>query len=200
VRRVSGSTTLATAVLLVVVACSGPTSSGRGSTAATASGTATVFHRLGYRFAVPTGWQSREGSLDWEQTGGPPRLAVPTFDAFFPPSEDPRILVGKRPVRNAAPLDRWIAQLRAGHLITYDPETCSAAEDQRSTTLGGAPAQMVAFHCPTDGPKAGAVQLLARHGDSGWVVQCFSGDGIAGPLTGLEKQCTTWLSSFRFVP
>jgi hypothetical protein len=201
-RRGRWAVLVAPAVLATLVSCSGSSSAGRqaepGTTAASAA--APVFHRLGYSFVAPRGWVSREGSADWASVDGPPRLGSSAFDAFVPASADPRILVGKRPVGDSAGLDQWIARMRAGQLITYADGGCNAAEDQRPATLGGGPAVMVAFHCPTDGPTAGIVQFLARHGDSGWVVQCFSGDGVVGPLAGFEKQCATWLASFRFEP
>jgi hypothetical protein len=201
-RRVFVSVVTATVALVTIASCSSPSSPRRQAApgAASTSASQAVFHRLGYSFVPPPGWQPGEGSADWEATGGPPRLDNAAFDSFVSASSDPRILVGKRPVRDSAPLDQWIAQMRAGHLITYPPDNCNAAEDERPAALGGEPAEMVAFHCPSDGPKAGIVQFLVRHGDSGWVVQCFSGDGIAGPLPGLEKQCGTWLESFRFQP
>ena len=199
-RRVRGSVLTATAVLVTIVSCSSPSSPARqaASTSPAASSTSHEFHRLGYSFTAPPGWQSQEGSVDWTQVGEPPRLGDAAFDAFVPPSQDPRILVGKRSVRDSVGLADWIAQMRAGHVITYTPDTCNAAEDQQPAALASEPAVMVAFHCPTDGPTAGIVQFLVRHGDSGWVVQCFSGDGVIGPLAGFEKQCRTWLASFRF--
>ena len=57
----------------------------------------------------------------------------------------------------------------------------------------------LAFHCPVDGPKAIAVQVLATHNKDGWVVMCFSELGKAGPIPGLEQQCERWLSSFQFL-
>jgi hypothetical protein len=191
--------TAATVLLMAASCSSASTPEGRAADARTTP-TPAVFHRLGYRFAPPRGWLTEEGSADWAGTGVPPRLGNSAFDAFVPPSADPRILVGKRPVPDAAGLDQWIDRIRADELITYPSGTCNAAEDQRPATLGGEPATLVAFHCPTDGPEAGIVQFLARHGDSGWVVQCFSGDGVAGALPGLEEQCATWLDSFRFDP
>jgi hypothetical protein len=88
--------------------------------------------------------------------------------------------------------------MRAAQAITYPVGDCDPAEEQVPATLGGEPAQMVAFHCPTDGPRAAIVQLLARHADTGWVVSCFSGEGVEGGLHGLEQQCQRWVGSFRF--
>jgi hypothetical protein len=199
-RRVSVSVLTATAALTAIASCSTPASDQRaGPTSAAQSPTPAVGERLGYSLDAPPGWTYEQGSVAWEGTDIPPRLGNLAFDDFVPTSMDPRILVGKRLVHGEVGLDPWIDQMRADHLITY-PDGCNAAEDERPATLGGEPAVMVAFHCPSDGPKAVVVQFLARHGDSGWVVQCFSGDGIAGPLPGLEKQCGTWLESFRFEP
>jgi hypothetical protein len=164
------------------------------------SATLTHFQRLGYSFDMPEGWRFEEGYVDWEVTGGPPRVGLPAFDDFLSPESDPRILVGERPVRDSAPLDQWIAQMRAAKAITYPVGNCNPAEEEAPFTLGGEPAQMVAFHCPSDGADAGIVQLLARHADNGWIVSCFSSTGAAGGLPNLERQCGRWLRSFQFEP
>jgi hypothetical protein len=194
---------LTCAALVATASCSTPTSPGgqpasSGSAGASATVASSHFQRLGYRLAVPRGWSPLEGQLEWAQTGGPPRIGAPAFDDFLSPTADPRILVGERPVPDAAPLDQWIDQMRIIGAISYPSGDCNPAEDQHPATLGGEPAQMLAFHCPTDGPKAAIVQVLARHADTGWVVNCFSGSGVPGGLPGLEKQCGRWLSSFRF--
>jgi hypothetical protein len=192
--------------LIATASCSSPTSKqsaerGSASTPTPVSAQPTHFQRLGYSFAEPPGWQAVEGSLDWQVTGGgPPRVGLPAFDDFLSPGSDPRILIGKQPVPDSASLDQWIAHMRASGAITYPPEDCNPAEDHTATNLGGEPAQMVAFHCPTDGPKAAIAQVLVRHADTGWVINCFSGSGVSGDLPGLEKQCGRWISSFRFAP
>jgi hypothetical protein len=192
----------ACAALIGTTSCSPTTSqqsADTGTASASASVTPTHFQRLGYSLAVPQGWHSQEGSLDWAGIGGPPRVGVPTFDDILSPSEDPRILVGEQPVGDSAPLEQWIAYMRSVGAITY-PSGCNPAEDQSSTTLGGEPAQLLAFHCPSDGPNAVIAQVLARHADTGWVVSCFSTDGVAGGLSGWEQQCEGWMTSFRFEP
>jgi hypothetical protein len=203
-RRTVPALVATSAALIVTTSCSSGVTSGAGpsaSPAASASGsaTATHFQRLGYSLAVPAGWTSHEGSTDWPVTGGgPPRVGAPAFDDFLSPSSDPRILVGSQPVADSAPLDEWITHVRTSGAITYPPEDCNAAEDQTPGTLGGEPAQLVAFHCPTDGPGAAIVQVLTRHAGNGWIVSCFSGSGVAGGLPGLEEQCRRWVGSFRF--
>src|SRR4051812_28007766 len=122
----------ACAALIATAACSRPTSQRSGQpepAAASVSATPTHFHRLGYSFAIPQGWRSQEGSLDWEGVGGPPRVGVPTFDDFLSPvDEDPRILIGEQPVRDSAPLDQWITHMRTSGAITYPPGDCNPAE------------------------------------------------------------------------
>jgi hypothetical protein len=127
-------------------------------------------------------------------------MGAPEFDDFLSSGSDPRILVGKQPVPDSAPLDQWIAHMRASGGITYPPGDCNPVENQTAGTLGGEPAQLVAFHCPTDGPKAAIVQVLARHADAGWIISCFSGSGVPGGLQGLQQQCRRWVGSFRFAP
>jgi hypothetical protein len=159
----------------------------------------TVFHRLGYRFAVPSGWSATEGVLPWEGTGNPPHRSAPAFDTFATPDSDPWIVVGKRPLTTKVSLEQWIKQLIATKVITYHPDECKSVEDDRATDLGGEKARMLAFHCPIDGPKAIAVQVLATHNNDGWVVMCYSELGKVGPISGIEQQCERWLSSFQFL-
>jgi hypothetical protein len=158
-----------------------------------------VFHRLGYRFTVPNGWYAMEGHRPWEGVGDPPHQFAAPFDTFLAPEADPWIVIGKRLLTTKVSLDQWIKQLIAIKAITYQPEECKSVEDDRPTSLGGESARMRAFHCPIDGPKAIAVQVLATHHTDGWVVMCYSEQGKAGPLPGLEQQCQRWLSSFRFL-
>src|SRR3954447_3755728 len=195
--RLSVPALIATVAALIGTTSCSPAGSPKAASAS-ASTTATHFQRLGYSLVVPSGWTSKEGYLDWGQVGGPPRIGAPAFDDVLSPSEDPRMLIGSQPVTDAAPLDEWIADVTASGEITYPPQDCNPPEDTTTASLGGEAAQLLAFHCPTDGPKAAIVQVLARHADSGWVVNCFSGSGVAGGLHGLEQQCRRWLTSFRF--
>jgi hypothetical protein len=186
------------AALGSVVACSGPSApTAASSTTATPTGNATQFDRLGYRFVVPQDWIANEGYLDWDDLDSKPHRGTPAFDTFASPDSDPWIVVGSRRVDGAS-LDQWIDELRSEHVITYEPDQCGPVEDERTTTLGGEPAQMLAFHCPVDGPDAVAAQVLARHEDTGWVVMCYSETGRAGALAEHEQQCERWLSSFEF--
>jgi hypothetical protein len=192
------------ALLASAVGCSGTpdrtdNAGGTGRVSSPAPGPA-LFHRLGYRFAVPSGWFAIEGSIPWDDVAGPPHRGSPAFDTFASPESDPWIVVGKRPVTAKVSLEQWIKQLIATRAITYEPEECKSVEDDRATSLGGEKARMRAFHCPVDGPKAIAVQVLATHNKDGWVVMCFSELGKAGPISGLEQQCERWLSSFQFLP
>jgi hypothetical protein len=194
-----GTTACSSGSSSAVQAGGSPSTSPSTSASASASATPTHFARLGYSLAVPPGWTSQEGSQDWPLTGsGPPRVAVSTFDDLLSPSSDPRILIGEQPVPDAAPLDQWIDHMRSSGAITYPPGDCNPAEQQTPGTLGGEPARLVAFHCPADGPDAAIVQVLARHAGTGWIVSCFSGSGAKGGLQGLEKECSGWVSSFRF--
>ncbi len=171
------------------------------SASATATDTATAFHRLGYRFVVPTDWVAHEGYVEWDTWDGhPPHRGSPPFDTFMARDADPWIVVGKRQVHDSASLAQWIEQLRSEHLITYQPGECGPVEDQRATTLGGEPAEMLGFHCPVDGPDAVAAQVVARHEDTGWVVMCYSEQGRAGALPEHQEQCERWLSTFQFLP
>jgi hypothetical protein len=200
-RRMVPALALILGAVVATTSCSGPAShqsAGSRSGTTSASPAATHFQRLDYSLAVPEGWRSQEGYLDGASVGGPPRVGAPTFVDFVAPGSDPRILVGERAVPDAAPLDQWIGQMRTAQAITHPAGDCNPAEEQVPATLGGEPAQMVAFHCPTDGPRAAIVQMLARHADTGWVVSCFSGSGVSGGLHGLEQQCGRWVHSFRF--
>lgn len=58
---------------------------------------------------------------------------------------------------------------------------------------------MLSFHCPIDGPDAIAVQVLAKHGDDGWVVMCFNEKEAKGNLPEFEQRCNGWLSTFEFI-
>jgi hypothetical protein len=158
-----------------------------------------MFHRLGYRLTVPNGWIATEGYVRWEVVGGPPHLGAPPFDTFASPESDPWIVIGKRPLTTQVSLDQWIKQMIAMKAITYQPGECKSVEDDRPTSLGGEKARMRAFHCPIDGSKAMAVQVLATHQTDGWVVMCYSQLGKAGSILGLEQQCQRWTSSFRFL-
>jgi hypothetical protein len=200
--RISGFAVAVTLVALAPLAsCSSQSpKTPSASASAAATGTATAFNRLGYRFVVPTDWVAQEGYMDWDTWDGPPHKGTPPFDTFMSQASDPWIVVGKRQVHDSASLDQWIEQLRSDHLITYEPGECGAVEDQRATTLGGEPAEMLGFHCPVDGPDAVAAQVLTRHGDTGWVVMCFSEKGRAGTLPEHQQQCERWLSTFQFLP
>jgi hypothetical protein len=187
--------------LAAVVSCSGPSpTSPPASSSATAAEAGTSFPRLGYRFVVPTDWVVLEGYLEWDAWDEPPHRGTPPFDTFMSQTSDPWIVVGKRQVHDSASLDQWIEQLRVARLITYDPDQCVSTEDQRATSLADEPAQMLGFHCPVDGPDAVAAQVVARHGDTGWVVMCFSEKVKAGNLSEHEQQCERWLSTFQFMP
>jgi len=200
--RVSGfGLTVTLAVLAPLVSCSGQSPEApSASVSASEAGTVTAFHRLGYRFVVPTNWVTQEGYMEWDTWDGPPHRGTPPFDTFMSQASDPWIVVGKRQVRDSASLDEWTEQLRSDHLITYKPGECGPVEDQRATTLGGETAKMLAFHCPVDGPDAVAAQVLTRHGDTGWVVMCYSEKGKTGTLPEHQRQCDRWLSTFQFLP
>jgi hypothetical protein len=170
-----------------------PASSPTGSPAADATG----FDRLGYRLVVPQDWIATEGYLDWADLDAAPHRGTPAFDTISSPEDDPWIVVGSRPAKGMS-LARWIDTLRSDQVITYASDVCGPVEDERSMTLGGEPARMLAFHCPVDGPDAVAAQVLARHQDTGWVVMCYSERGRAGKLAEHEEQCERWLSSFEF--
>jgi hypothetical protein len=195
---------VAVAALALVAGCSGTPqqtdeAGGVGPVSSPApSPSPTVFQRLGYRFVVPEGWYASEGSRPWEGVGDPPHRSSAPFDSFLSPEADPWIVIGKRPLTTKVSLDQWIEQLIAIKAITYQPEECNPVEDDRPASLGGEPARMRAFHCPIDGPKAIGVQVLATHDMDGWVVMCFSEQGKAGSIAGLEQQCQRWLSSFQF--
>jgi hypothetical protein len=199
--RVSRFALIVTLVALApMVSCSSQSpESPSASASATATDAGTSFPRLGYRFVVPTEWIVLEGYVDWDTWDEPPHRGTPPFDTFLSQMGDPWIVVGKRQVHDPVSLDQWIEQLRADHLITYKPGECVSVEDQRATTLGGEPAEMLGFHCPVDGPDAVAAQVLTRHGDTGWVVMCYSEKGKAGTLPEHEQQCDRWLSTFQFL-
>jgi hypothetical protein len=195
---------LAMAALAVVGGCSGvqqpAESAGTPGTVSSPTPSRAVFNRLGYSFVVPGGWFAQEGYLNWEDWSGPPHRGTPPFDTFMSPDPegDPWILIGKRSLTSQISLDQWVEQLITSKAITYPPGECSPVEDDRATSLGGETARMLAFHCPVDGPKAVAVQVLATHGGEGWIAMCFSEEGKAGPLPAFERQCELWLSTFQF--
>jgi hypothetical protein len=149
---------------------------------------------LGYWFIVPTGWSAREGSLDWE--AGPAHKGLPDVDTFAARDGDPWLVLQKRRLSGHPSLSAWIARMTAREDITY-PQ-CAEVQRLGTATLGGAVAQIRAFHCPVDGPKALAVQVLATHGGFGWVALCYSESGETGPLPDAEHQCSSWLQGFRF--
>src|SRR3954452_8970186 len=116
-RRMVPALALIPGAVVATTSCSGPAShQSAGSRAGTASASlvATHFQRLDYSLAVPRGWRSQEGYLDWGSGGGPPRAGAPPFDDFLAPGSAPRLLVGERAVPDAAPLDQWIGQMRTG--------------------------------------------------------------------------------------
>ncbi len=188
------------AALASVISCSGQAVPRSDSSASEgpAEAAATQFDRLGYRFVVPAGWVAQEGYVDWDTWDGAPHKGTPPFDTFMATDSDPWIIVGKRQVQDSAPLDEWIDRLEADKAITYDAGECAPAEERRRTTLGGEPGEMLAFHCPVDGPAAVAAQILVRHEDSGWVLMCYSEAGKAGNLAEHQDQCERWLSTFEF--
>jgi hypothetical protein len=195
---------LALFLLWVAAGCSGAQQGrdkeGSATTASSPTTSPVIFHRLGYIFSAPSGWYAQEGYLDWEDWAAPPHRGTPPFDTFTSPDEgDPWILVGKRPLRSNQTLGQWIKHLVATKAITYPADECRPVEHERATTLGKEPARMRAFHCPVDGPKAAAAQVLATHKNEGWIVMCYSEEGKVGPLPALEQQCERWLSTFRFL-
>jgi len=151
---------LALAAVVLAAGCSGTSqrtdnAGGSGSVVSPTPSPA-VFHRLGYRFTVPSGWSAQEGYVGWEEWSGAPHRGTPAFDTFSSPEADPWIVVGKRPLTAGVSLDQWIKQMTAIKAITYPPEECKPVEDDRPTSLGGEKARMLAFHCPVDGPTEGS--------------------------------------------
>jgi hypothetical protein len=98
---------------------------------------------------------------------------------------DPWIVTGKRPAP-AMTLEQRIQQMRETGTITYRPEECRPVENDKEVFLAAEPARRLSFHCPVDGPDAIAVQVLAKHGDDGWVAMCFSEREASGP-TGVRR-------------
>jgi hypothetical protein len=190
---------VALAALASAISCSGQATDSREAPARhSAAQVATEFDRLGYRLVVPAGWVAQEGYMDWDSWDGSPHRGTPPFDTFLSMDSDPWIVVGKRQVHDAAPLDEWVDRLQSDQVITYEAGECSAPEERRPTTLGGETAEMLAFHCPIDGPAAVAAQVIARHEDTGWVVMCYSEEGKTGSLAEHQDQCERWLSTFTF--
>jgi hypothetical protein len=185
--------------LASVVSCSDQaTQTSAPSASETPAEATTQFGRLGYRFVVPAGWIAQEGYMDWDTWSGAPHRGTPPFDTFMSTDSDPWIIVGKRQVQDSVPLGEWIDRLQTDQVITYEAGECAPVEDRHVTTLGGEPAEMLAFHCPVDGPDAVAAQVLAKHEDTGWVVMCYSEKGRAGALAEHQQQCERWLSAFEF--
>jgi hypothetical protein len=203
--RLRGS---ATAVLVAVAAttsaCTSAPSISESATAPTASLTASTAvqtytsARLGYRIQLPPDWTVAAGYLDWE-FGVEPTHSSPSFDTLADPAGRPFILIGRQQRPSGEALGAWLGRLQSTKTITY-PDRCMPATPELDTSLGAEPAKSFSLHCPSDGPDAVGLQVLAMHGHFGYLLMCYDENWGATRTDELVNQCRAWSKSFTYLP
>jgi hypothetical protein len=209
-RRVQIASVVAAALLVVVAtsACTSAPSTPVNSTASTsasppastssAAGQTYASDRLGYRLRLPLNWGSRPGYLDWE-LGVAPTPGSPSVDTLSAPAGNPFILVARQQRPSGETLSEWLVQLQNAKSIV-NPDLCTPPTAEADTSLGSEPAKSFSMHCPSGGPDAVGVQVLAMHGRLGYVLMCFDANWGATRIEELVKQCRDWSTSFTYLP
>ena len=210
-RRVQKATVVAGALLIVVAtsACTSAPSTPVNSAASTstsppasttsAAGQTHASDRLGYRITLPADWVVRPGYLDWE-LGVEPHSGTPFVDTLSPPPGRPWIVVSRQLRPSGETLGAWLVLLQSTKTITY-PDQCLPATPEADTSLGSEPAKSFSLHCPMrDGPDSVGVQVLARHGQFGYLLMCYDENWGATRTEELVKQCRDWSLGFTYLP
>ena len=184
-------------VLALATACGGSSSAQPLDGASTKAAATTAVSGPGFTLVTPADWITQDPTGDWE-LGTAPHQGGLGFLTILTGLGDPWLIVGSRDGPAGADVAGWLRQLRSTQTITYPEDQCSAPEDATTGSLGGKPAVVLAFHCPVDGPEALAVQVLGVHGGRGFLVMCYSEQGLVGAIPDAEEQCNAWLSGFEF--
>jgi hypothetical protein len=163
---------LAWAALILTVSVGGcgasSSSHGEPGPSSSAQPTATIFTRLGYRFAPPAGWITIPGTLDWGKMGGQPAPGAPQFDTFelSTGTRFESVLFGSQAAPRRISVDKWIAHLSTIGELAPD---CSTVLLQSAARLGGEAAISQVSWCPPDGPDAVLDRVFAIHHGQGWM-------------------------------
>jgi hypothetical protein len=196
-----GPRLLACAALILTVAvagCGGSSSHNQRTAPSSPQQTATVFTRLGYRFAPPAGWASIPGTLDWGKVGGPPVPGDPQFDTFELNTGNryESVLFGSQAASPRISVDHWIT-----HLTTRGdlPKDCSHVVLQSAVSLGGGAAISRVSWCPPDGPDAVLDRVFAIHHGQGWMAVCLHKFGGHVTPQDWHDQCMQRLRSFEYL-
>jgi hypothetical protein len=97
-------------------------------------------------------------------------------------------------------LGAWLVLLQSTKTITY-PDQCLPPTPEADTSLGSEPAKSFSLHCPMrDGPDSVGVQVLARHGQFGYLLMCYDENWGATRTEELVKQCRDWSLGFTYLP
>jgi len=120
-------------------------------------------------------------------------------DTLSAPAGNPFILVARQQRPSGETLSEWLVQLQNAKSIV-NPDLCTPPTAEADTSLGSEPAKSFSMHCPSGGPDAVGVQVLAMHGRLGYVLMCFDANWGATRIEELVKQCRDWSTSFTYLP
>jgi len=175
-----------------------PTSTSPTASTSSAAGRTYTSDRLGYRIRLPLDWDVHLAFLDWE-LGVAPTPGSPSVDTLSAPAGNPFILVARQQRPSGETLSEWLVQLQNTKTIV-NPDLRTPPTAEADTSLASEPAKSFSLRCPSDGPDALGVLVLAMHGHFGYALMCFDANWGATRTEELFKQCREWSTSFTYFP